>query len=63
MLYHPQQSLFLGTLPMGFGTIVNMLVFVCLPHFGQGFRTFTWALWWVDSGVALIIAIGVPFVM
>lgn len=34
MVKHPAQSLFLGTLPMGFATIVNMVVFVCVPSFG-----------------------------
>jgi tellurite resistance protein TehA-like permease len=31
MIRHPVQSLFLGTFPMGFATIVNMVVFVCVP--------------------------------
>jgi hypothetical protein len=30
MLYHPQQSLFLGTFPMGFATIVNMVAFLTI---------------------------------
>ena len=63
MLYHPQQSLFLGTLPMGFATIVNMVVFACVPAFGQKFVTLAWTLWWIDSVVAIVIAIGVPFIM
>lgn len=63
MLRHPTQSLFLGTLPMGFATIVNMIVFACIPAFGAKWVTLAWVLWWVDSGVAAIIAVGVPFVM
>jgi len=35
MIRHPQQSLFIGTIPMGFATIVNMVVFVCVPAWGQ----------------------------
>lgn len=31
MIRHPAQSLFLGTFPMGLATIVNMVVFVCVP--------------------------------
>lgn len=38
MLRHPVQSLFLGTFPMGLATIVNMIVFVCVPIWG------TWAV-------------------
>ena len=30
MLFHPQQSLFLGAFPMGFATIVNMVAFLTL---------------------------------
>lgn len=35
MVRHPAQSLFLGTFPMGLATIVNMIVFVCVPAFGN----------------------------
>jgi tellurite resistance protein TehA-like permease len=34
MLRHPVQSLFLGTLPMGFATLVNMFVAICVPAWG-----------------------------
>ena len=34
MIRHPAQSLFLGTFPMGLATIINMVVFVCVPAFG-----------------------------
>ena len=36
MIRHPAQSLFLGTFPMGLATIVNMVVFVCVPAWGNG---------------------------
>jgi tellurite resistance protein TehA-like permease len=36
MIRHPAQSLFLGTFPMGLATIVNMVVFVCVPAWGDG---------------------------
>lgn len=35
MIRHPAQSLFLGTFPMGLATIVNMIVFVCVPAWGN----------------------------
>jgi hypothetical protein len=38
MLLHPQQSLFLGTFPMGFATLVNMIAFLTLDP-GNGIRT------------------------
>lgn len=36
MIRHPTQSLFLGTFPMGLATIINMVVFVCVPAWGPG---------------------------
>jgi hypothetical protein len=41
MIRHPSQSLFLGTFPMGLATIVNMIVFVCVPAWG------TWTIYLV----------------
>ena len=40
MVRHPTQSLFLGTFPMGLATIVNMIVFVCVPVWGGWAVTF-----------------------
>jgi len=34
LIRHPAQSLFLGTFPMGLATIINMIVFVCVPVWG-----------------------------
>lgn len=34
MIRHPAQSLFIGTFPMGLATIINMVVFVCVPAWG-----------------------------
>jgi tellurite resistance protein TehA-like permease len=48
MIRHPAQSLFLGTFPMGLATIVNMVVFVCVPAWG------TWAVYLVSDATATI---------
>jgi tellurite resistance protein TehA-like permease len=37
MIRNPAQSLFIGTFPMGLATIVNMIVFVCVPAWGYRF--------------------------
>ena len=37
MIRHPAQSLFIGTFPMGLATIINMIVFVCVPAWGYRF--------------------------
>lgn len=63
MIRHPTQSLFLGTVPMGLATIVNMLALVCVPAWGQWVISFTWALWWVDVVTAVAICFYLPFVL
>ena len=37
MIRHPAQSLFIGTFPVGLSTIINMIVFVCVPAWGYRF--------------------------
>jgi Voltage-dependent anion channel len=37
MIRHPAQSLFIGTFPMGLATIINMIVFACVPAWGYRF--------------------------
>ncbi|KAM0748108.1 hypothetical protein T439DRAFT_328090 [Meredithblackwellia eburnea MCA 4105] len=63
MLYHPQQSLFLGTVSMGFATLVNLTVLIGVPAFGPHFAQFAWSLWWVDVALSLLISIGVPIIL
>ncbi|WPH03469.1 Hypothetical protein R9X50_00634900 [Acrodontium crateriforme] len=57
MIDDPTNSLFLGTIPMGFATIVEMWTFVCVPAWGTWAAHVAWALWMVDSIVALSITI------
>lgn len=61
MLKHPVQSLFLGTIPMGLATIVNMCAFVIVPKWGSWALTLTWTLWWTDSVISIIICMFLPF--
>ncbi|EME89765.1 uncharacterized protein MYCFIDRAFT_118781, partial [Pseudocercospora fijiensis CIRAD86] len=63
MIRHPAQSLFLGTLPMGLATIINMLVFVCVPKFGGEFWKLAWALWWIDAAISLACCLYLPFIL
>ena len=53
VLRHPHQSLFLATFPIGLATLINMIVLVCVPAWGQGMAIFAWVLWWIDSVLAL----------
>ena len=43
MIRHPSQSLFIGTFPVGLATIINMIVFVCIPAWGS------WAIYLVGA--------------
>jgi C4-dicarboxylate transporter/malic acid transport protein len=61
MLFHPTQSLFLGTFAMGFATIVNMCALSAAPAFGHKFVIFTWVLWWIDAVISIFVCIGLPF--
>ncbi|KAH8904686.1 hypothetical protein BR93DRAFT_829748 [Coniochaeta sp. PMI_546] len=63
MVKHPVQSLFLGTFPMGLATIINMIVFVCVPAWGTWAAHLAWALWWVDVVLALATNLYLPFVI
>lgn len=61
MLNHPVQSLFLGTIPMGLATIVNMCAFVVVPKWESWAMTLTWTLWWIDAVIAVAICMFLPF--
>ncbi|GAK67324.1 sulfite transporter Ssu1 [Moesziomyces antarcticus] len=62
MLFHPAQSLFLGTFSMGMCTLISMCAISAAPAWGPGFATFTWVLWWINAVLSLAICIGLPFI-
>ncbi|KIV79964.1 hypothetical protein PV11_07502 [Exophiala sideris] len=63
MIRHPVQSLFVGTFPMGLATIINMIVFVCVPAWGPWATTLAWTLWWIDVVIAVASCMWLPFVI
>ena len=63
VIRHPHQSLFLGTFPVGLATITNMVVFVCVPAWGQGLATLAWVLWWIDGVLAVSICFHMTWVL
>jgi tellurite resistance protein TehA-like permease len=63
VLRHPHQSLFLATFPVGLATLINMIVLVCVPSWGQGMAIFAWVLWWIDSVLAVITCFHLTWVM
>lgn len=63
MIRHPVQSLFVGTFPMGLATIINMIVFVCVPSWGSWATTLAWTLWWIDVVISVASCMWLPFVI
>lgn len=64
MLADPNNSLFLGTIPMGFATIVEMWIFICIPAWNAPWvTTFAWILWMIDSLVAASVTLGLPLLI
>lgn len=63
MLRHPVQSLFLGTMPMGFATIINMFVAICVPAWGGSTPYVAWGMWMADVVVSVACCFWVPFHM
>lgn len=61
MIRDPNNSLFLGTVPMGFATLVEMLTFVCVPAWGPRAATAAWALWMLDSVAAVGVTVFLIF--
>ncbi|USW48566.1 Putative transporter protein SLAC1/Mae1/ Ssu1/TehA [Septoria linicola] len=61
MIQDPVNSLFLGTIPMGFATIIRMFTSVCVPSWGGWAVWFAFVMWIVDSvvGVAVTVSLGI----
>ncbi|THC89840.1 hypothetical protein EYZ11_010708 [Aspergillus tanneri] len=63
MITHPVQSMFIGTIPMGFATIVNMFCLVCVPAWGEWTRNAAWGMWIIDAIFSVITALSLPFLL
>lgn len=48
---------------MGLATIINMIVFVCVPAWGGDFWKLAWALWWIDAAISVMCCFYLPFVL
>ena len=57
MIQDSSNSLFLGTIPMGFATLVEMWILVCVPAWGPWAATTAWVLWMVDSLVSVSVTL------
>jgi tellurite resistance protein TehA-like permease len=63
MIRDPTNSLFLGTIPMGFATLVNMWIYVCVPAWGSWAATVAWILWMIDAIVAAGVTLSMPVLL
>ncbi|KAF2764366.1 hypothetical protein EJ03DRAFT_282180 [Teratosphaeria nubilosa] len=63
MMQDTTNCLFLATVPVGFSTIVDMWIFACVPAWGTWAAYFGWALWMIDSVVAVAITISLGVVL
>ncbi|KAK3074740.1 Plasma membrane sulfite pump involved in sulfite metabolism [Teratosphaeriaceae sp. CCFEE 6253] len=57
MIEDATNSLFLGTVPMGFATIIEMWIFVCVPAWGPWAAQVAWVLWMLDAVVAVAVTV------
>jgi tellurite resistance protein TehA-like permease len=63
MVRDPTNSLFLGTIPMGFATIVSAWTLACTPYWGRWSVMVAWAAWMLDSVVAVSVTLALPFLL
>ncbi|KAJ5924244.1 hypothetical protein N7466_008431 [Penicillium verhagenii] len=63
MIQDPTNSLFLATVPMGFATLIEMWVLVCVPRWGEWASSFVWALWMVDVVAAASVTLSLSFIL
>lgn len=63
MIQDPNNSLFLATIPMGFATLIEMWVFICVPIWGEWAKTVAWALWMIDVVAAASVTLSLSFIL
>ena len=63
MIQDPTNSLFLATIPIGFATLIEMWVFICVPRWGAWATSFAWALWMVDVVAAASVTLSLSFIL
>ncbi|KAF4435895.1 sulfite transporter Ssu1 [Fusarium austroafricanum] len=63
MIHHPTAPMYLAAIPMALGTLIEMIVLVCVPLWGDWVAYLCWGLWWVDSAMAIILNFGLLFLI
>lgn len=63
MIADPTNSLFLGTIPMGFATLVQSWIWLCCPYWGYWSVKLAWVMWMIDAVVAAAVTVSLPFLL
>ena len=63
MIADSTNSLFLGTAPIGFATLIECWIFLCVPYWGPWAVTFAWACWILDSILAISVTISLTVLL
>lgn len=63
MIHDPTNSLFLGTIPMGFATLVESWYLLCCPYWGHWSVILAWVAWMIDSVAALAVTVSLMFLL
>ncbi|KOC11590.1 C4-dicarboxylate transporter/malic acid transport protein [Aspergillus flavus AF70] len=63
MIQDPVNSLFLATCPMGFATLIELWVFICVPQWGDWAKTTAWGLWIMDAVAAAAVTASLSFIL
>ncbi|NNM82073.1 MAG: TDT family transporter, partial [Burkholderiales bacterium] len=60
---HSIVSMFMGTIPMGFATLVNGLLFFGIPRWGAAVVPAAQAMWWLDVAMSVVCGVLIPYFM
>jgi len=63
MVQDATNSLFLGTIPMGFATLVEAWVNICVPAWGEWAAYVAWGLWMLDSVTAIAVTVSLAILL
>lgn len=63
MIADRTNSLFLGCFPIGFATLVEAWIVLCIPYWGSWAATFAWVCWIIDSAAAVAVTVSLAVIM
>ena len=63
MMHDPVDPLYLATCPIGFATLIEMWIFICVPKWGYWATMLAWVLWMIDTAASVVVTLMVTFLM